>query len=547
MANVVHAYAQGFNVNNEAFKVEILGPGPVDTVVQLQAGYPLVNLRWQRQEDGIFTDPFMTSECEINFLDTGNAGDLIANLASAADNVWTMRVVYEGDPDTLFWCGLIMPDTLTIELGCDPNVNIRATDGFSVLKDYNVHQTGGYNAMGAVFYSIMNQLKNYADNYSSANQSVFFSPQYEVTGATNQVFKDCQFERYFENDYEWLRAVLNDLSMYIVHTNGYYYLLSIFDLAAGSFSGTWYKEASLTVVSSATLTYSTKTAQTDEGGLRRFTRPYNDVITVLAEGEGVPYTASRTGTAVALIDILPVDDFPYFNEIDGSVEIQYNGWVTKTSTASTDQDTFALYVRVGSYYWTGSEWDQNAQPCVSQVHPYYSDLAELNYDGVISIPFDELPTFVSPTVIDIVARFKEGNQLGSGGNARYTDAFVKVIVSTNGNVNYETGTNEPRLEVSHYFDESGLGGNRIYSASLSDYVNDNWEFGLEDGFLHRVRANTLKAEGVNPEEIIEAYIDQVQGPANFYNVVGRKCVPIRLEMNFERQEGTILGWKVGTI
>lgn len=550
MANYVQAVIYGFDIDENEYKVEILGPGVVESPVELQAGYPLAVIKWQRDEGAIFTSTMMQSECEINFIDTGNATSIINMMAGAADNTISVRVSYVGTPDVLFWCGIIMPDTLTVELSKNPKgVNIRATDGFSMLSQYTSHTTIALTQeFGKVFYAILNNLVCYQDNYPASAQSVFYQPYFTVTGAANQVFKDVIFERVFDNDYDYLNAVLNDLGLYLVHTNGYYYMVSVFSVDAGSFSGTWYKESSITAISSATLSYSTITSKTDVGGLRRFTRPFSNVLMHYeqsADRQRFIEDASATGSShtITMHSITCEAMYPYHKfTISGQALIE------ASSPDLSDFRQVDFEIKYGSKYmlWDGS-WTTTATWLQIPL-----DFQGINAEsiGVFTFFGNLFAAYSSGSYLfTIKARFQSEDTTPAGNLAReYCTMDIILDTAAEDEFTYSTGSTKPILETDIYFvTRNVLAIDSMYSTGLASYIGTLWTDGTLTDYLHEIRAAAIKDATADPQEVVEATIDKLAGPASFYNVATHKCVPLSLEMDMTRKEGNIVGWKVGTI
>ncbi len=550
MANFVQAVINGFDIDGAAFKVEILGPGEPEAPIELQSGYPLAVIKWQRDEGALFTSTMMQSECEINFIDTGNAASIITMLAGAADNTISVRVVYDESPDVLFWCGIIMPDTLTVELSKDPkNVNIRATDGFSMLSQSTAHASiATTQEFGKVFYAMMNTLVCYQDNYPAANQSVFYQPYFTVTGATNQVFKDVIFERVFDNDYDYLNAVLNDLGLYIVHTNGYYYMISVFDVAGGSFSGTWYKESSITAISSSTLSYSTITSKTDVGGIRRWTRPFNDILMTYnqsADRMRFEEDEHSTGSShtITMHSITCENMYPFHKfTITGQALLE------ASSPDLSDFRQIDFEIKYGSKYmlWDGS-WTTTATWLEIPI-----DFQGINADsiGVFTFFGNLYAAYTSGSYLfTIKARFQSEDTTPAGNLAREFCRMDIVLENQDEDeFTHSTGTTKPILETEIYFvTRNVLAIDSMYSTGLASYIGTLWTDGTDSGYLHELRAAALEDALLDPQEVIEAYIDKLAGPASYYNVATHKCVPVSLEMDMATKEGNIVGFKVGTI
>lgn len=554
MARFVQAVINGFDIDGAAFKVEIIGPGAVVDVVELQAGYPLAVVKWQRDESAIFTSTMMQSECEINFIDTGNADAIINMLAGAADNTISVRVVYTGTPDVLFWCGIIMPDTLTVELSKNPkNVNIRATDGFSVLQEYTAHKgVATIHEFGKVFYPIISQLICYTDNFLSSAQSVFFQPNFEVTGASNQVFKDVIFEREFDNDYEYLNAVLNDMGLYLVHTDGYYYMISVFSIATGSFSGTWYKEASITPIASTTLSYSTITSKTDVGGLRRWARPFGDVALSFSNGtETNDFIASEVHGTAVVDDQITVLNYKVGTSFIGVLDCDISINSERDPAASSDTVRCFAKIKYGNKWYTNKNtWSTTDQPY------FYEDMTKYTGSG----SYGQIAFYQKKFTIDFAASGIGDNEIfkidiyvsavssGSAARLKYLESQIYLSTQAQEEQTYTTGATLPQLQKEYFFgDDNILNTSGLISTDLADNVQDLWTDGTLTDYLHVIRASALKDATADPSEILEATIDNLVGPASFYNVATHKCMPLSLEMDMARKEGAIVGFKVGTI
>ena len=544
MANVVVAESSGYDLENNLILVEIIGPAILGAPITLTAGYPLCKIRWSRDENEIFAEPFMHSEAEFNLLETGNASSLIAAITQAQDNIFSIRVSYVSDPNELFWCGNILPDTITVELGCIPaNIQIRASDGIRSLENYNTHNQN--DVFGDNFYAMMNELSCFTENFVSSAQSVFFSPYFSVTGASNQVFKDVYFLRTFDNDYEYLKAVLNDLGMYLVHTNGAYFMISVFDISSGSLSGTWYKEASLGVISSTTLTYSTIVSATDTGGLRRWTRPFLDV-SMEFNGSDKSYGLQKSETYSPFVtsDYQVVLDVQVSEAFFGTLD--FDVWIQayRNPSSSSDVCQGALLVQYGTKYYTVKNGWSTTFGLV-----FYEDMYNPGTTEPASIWPKKFSIDFANSGVTADANFKVSTYATVGSAIMYQmESYVNIVADDDIFSIFNTGTSKPIYEaVNHFMDSSIIGMDRMFSSTLNDYINDVWTCTLGTGYLHRIRAESLKDNLELPKEMIEAYIDNVEGPAAFYNVKNNKVVPVRIDFDLIRKEGSITGWKVGTL
>lgn len=547
MADIIYAYADGADLDSNTVRVAIYGPDDSRSAVEFTAGFPLCTIKWRRDESGIYTDPFMVGEADINFLIETTAQDtLIREIANSAENTFSVQITVEG---VRYWTGMIIPDTLSIELDCEPsNVNIRATDGLTNLKNYNNHDINYeyiYN-----FFTIMGQLKNW-QFYPSNASSVFFNPQFIVDGSAKQVFQDVFFERQFDNDYEYLAAILNDTGCFMVQTNGYWYIIGLLNWAGGSLSGTWYKEDSLAAVSSTTLNYSTIDVNLDVGGIRRFTRPFEGVASAFDESGDIQATQNYSGTTAHSPAVWTYTETVISKTVDPvslgyELEIQYWAEMQKNTGSSSHFNRFNWKVQFGTKYYNAAT---NAWNTTSSNIAHFDNVAGDSNSTIYVIGSFKVPLsaagYNTAQTLTITLDFTQAN---SGvtviTNTAYNTSFIGNDLQ---NTEYQTGTTLPHMEIKHYFSGgNGLTGDMLYSGYLADYVGNNWSWpsgiGAPTGYLHELRADAIAARIDEAESLFECRIDNMDGPINFYRITkGRKLVAIHFEQDMQRREGSILG------
>jgi hypothetical protein len=558
MANELKAYCDFKNIDGELRRVEIWGPTSKlpATPVELESAYPVAVINWQRKEDGIYTDPIMFSELSFRFYNVDGDADVIINqIIGGTENEWSIALFNSNpDPKELLWCGTILTDTLTSELGGPSElIEIRAADGFKTLQNYTTHDD--VNVMGTNFYKCIRNTIGFTDHIGSAATSVFFGPQFTVPGTINQVFKDVVFEREFDNDYDWLVAVLNDLALYLVHWNGKYYFIPIFYAASGNISGTNYKE-DLTVVSSSTLSFSTLTTDINWKGTKRWTRPYKDIILSYKSGSNTFSESSGASYSPSV--------WQYFENVwnrfitgkpknDLVLTLDWYAEMLKDSGSTNHFNIFNLYVKYGTKWFRGSDKTWVTSSAIADFNNVTGESGTTIYgQGVLNIPLGTADVSAD-SLLTVTLEFRQAN---SG---------VTIINSTNwgllftiqseiDDIEHETGTNRPQLEGTFSFNGLGIFPiDALFSSSLSggSYIDNNWEFpsigGSLYGYLHVLKADLLKDNGIDPEELVEGFIDNLDGPLAFYNILGLKCLPLRLQMDMNRKEGTITAWKVGTV
>jgi hypothetical protein len=557
MANELKAYCDFKNIDGELRRVEIWGPTsklPL-AAVELESAYPVAVINWQRKEDGIYTDPIMFSELSFRFYNVdGNADVIINQIIGGTENEWSIALFNSNpDPKELLWCGTILTDTLTSELGGPSElIEIRAADGFKTLQNYTTHDD--VNVMGTNFYKCIRNTIGFTDHIGSAATSVFFGPQFTVPGSTDQVFKDVVFEREFDNDYDWLVAVLNDLALYLVHWNGMYYLIPIFYAASGNISGTNYKE-DLTAVSSSTLSFSTLTTDINWKGTKRWTRPYADILNVY-DSSGEQYVDSITTSHSPSVSSNSLTMFSKTvgDKILTNLEIEYAVSIIKSASSTGCNHLISLIVQHGSYYYSRKSASWTTTPSVASYTQATNEVGVvIDLDNTAKVPMLTSP---APNNSLLSVTLSVTLQDTSGSPKVITSIRHSITMDLVGEsdavAEYATGTTEPRLEIKHYFnDESVLSIDGLYSNSLGTQISNNWEFpsigGSVYGKLHVLKSDLLKDNGIDPEELVEGFIDNLDGPLAFYNILGLKCLPLRLQMDMNRKEGTITGWKVGTI
>jgi hypothetical protein len=558
MANVLYAFSEGEDINGDVCRVEIWGPYRGDAPVEFTAGYPFCFLKWSRNEDEIYTDPFMFGEADINLLLETTAQEAILDgIAQSQENTYSVQIKVDG---VRYWTGLLLPDTLTVEIDCNPaNINIRASDGWQVLK-------ASKNAAPAMtlhdaFYTLLGQLKNF-EFYDPNFQSVFYQPQFEIIGSPDQVFVDAYFYHTAENDFEFLKAILNDLGMYVVQTNGYWYIIGLMNVGSGVFNGTWYREINDTPISSATLNYSTIVVNTDRGGIKRFTRPFNTVQSNYKASKLVTgYNDSKSYSPAADISDHTIYDEFIHDQVDEKMvlKIDLNSDVSVVTGSNNYQVNCDVVIKCGVNYYDGQGFWQP-----SYIRAFRFSTSDYEFSGTdikafvwatMEIPFEDLgTTALSQLTIDCrYSIWDVPNVAPVNGNILGVN-FGGVITAEDVNIesSYTTDNTDtpPILTIDHYFNDGGiLKVDVIESLHHNDIVDDQWQWsagvGSPTGYLQKLRADAIASLITNAETLFEISCDNLNGPASFYRIIKlQKLMPIQIDQDMIRREGKLLGLRL---
>lgn len=533
------AEINGWRCDDKLICIEIWGQGTYEDFIVLDGADNMCMITHSRNEQQVFTDPFMFAEITLRWVNnSADSETVISAIAASQEGDFFLQVIL--DPSTLnqrVITGIILPDTLTVDLDCKGVAELRAFDGLKTLENYSTHVAT--DTLATNFWRMLNNLPNYAGFYPTTAQSVFFSPQFLVTGSAAQVFKDCKFERTFDNDYDYLQAVLSDLNMFLVHTNGYWYLIGLTLWTSGSISGTWYKEQSQTALSSTTLNYSTVVSDIEEGGLRRFTRPFKDVVST--------YTPSDTKKVLNLSEATsgPTDVLDAFSATgrfiapNSPVIIQGLAKLIATSGAPTDTRDIRIQVKFGTKYLTdGGTWTTTASWI-----PLPIDFVSATYYSVgnIYIHVDLAASLVSGyNEFSIRAEYTSDD--GGSGNldVMQLDITLTLPAADTEEETYTTGSARPAYEIPYNFSSGSiLGIDGVYSNGLASYVSNQFALGANTGELHKVRATALKTILANAQTIYECFATSFNGPVLFYEILGDDTLPILCSHNLIKQEATL--------
>lgn len=548
MADIQYLYAIGEDINGDAVQFEIWGPDDGRGSVEFTAGFPFINIEWQRSEDDIFNDAFMFSEARVQLIIKDNIQrTLIEEIAGSLPNEHAVRILID---NVQYWTGILLPETLVIGMDCNPTViDIRAVDGFRTLTDYKEHditQTMAWNV-----YKILNNLPNW-QFYPTSAQSIFFQPQIEVTGGTGNVFTDCEFQGIFDNDFEYLKAILNDLAMTMYHADGYYYIVGLLDIASGSFSGTWYKEDSLTAISSTTLNYTIYDINQDIGGVQMFTRPYNSVRAEYKRRSNIAglvkeetYSPDEDTDTINLINTSLYGDYPE----DYSITIEYTVKLTKTTGDNTELNEVLFLVKSGTFYYVADtkSWTSVALGYAHENLILDNPNTDIIINGTFDLPLGEAPNIgIFPLQIDVIWLVTDDNGVGQN-SVNKASVSLKITYNKDQEIFYETTSAAPQYLFNHNFNDNNFVLlDKVYSNSLGDYVDDNWNYSTyPDDFLHILKAKKIADLIGSAISKYEFNCDNLHGPAAFYRIQNTiKMLPLRIDMDLQRKEGQLLGLKV---
>jgi hypothetical protein len=494
-----------------------------------------------RNEQEVFTDPFMFAEITLRWLNNSLDSEVvIAAIAASQEGDFFLQIIL--DPETLnqrLITGIILPDTLSVDLDCKGVAELRAFDGLKTLENHSTHIATDEIAVN--IYRMLQKLPNFKQFYPTTGQSIFWNEQYEVIGATNEVFIDCSFQRTFSNDYEYLQAVLTDLQMFIVHTKGYWYIIGLINWSIGSIVGTWYKEQTYAALSTATITYTSIDSDIEEGGLRRFTRPYKDVVLEYSpNGDGDAITAAGSyGTPVTSVTLTPYSDL-----IDGKlasdaiVTLDFYAELTKTSTSNTHLHRFLLTVQYGTKYYNGATkaWQSTTTLAQSDYTTGDTDALQGVYGNLV-LPLGKAG--VTDGTLTISMEFKI---VASPSNIMSAASFSgRLILDETPAVIHQTGTATPAFKGDFYFNDGYLiRVNGMFSNDLSDFVDANWKKGLATHrYLHELRADQLKTLLATPGTIYEVFATNFDGPVAFYELLDVIGLPIICSHDLIKQEASV--------
>jgi hypothetical protein len=541
-----YAVIWGMSCTNELLEVGIYGPTYQDEIVNLTGADNMCVITHSRDENNWMSDTMMIAEIGVRWINDGASSEGIINaIVNGEEGDFCVAVVrdIEGDNELLI-TGVINPDTLTVEMGCNGVVNMRAFDGLRTLKNYNTHIPT--DPFAANFYRMMHKLPNFDNFYPSTAQSVFFSPQFTVTSAANQVFLDVAFERQFENDFDYLNAVLNDLLLMLVHTNGYWYMVGLKEWAVGSISGTWYKEQSYTAISSSTLNYTTYSPNVDEGALRRFTRPYG-IIQLNYSPEGQSANAQATiahSPAVDNYNMTVVNDAIFGRPAkDFMLRVDYYTEITKNTGSTSHVNYFSFNVQYGSKYYDGVN---KAWTTSSSVYAHSFNNTGTSENTVGGFGFFELPIGLAGiTNATLIVRAIYNVNIGTANVITNTYAGLTFTGSAQESIVYTDGTTGSVLSGTMFFADNYTPRiNGMFSFDLNAYTGNSWSNGVTTNFLQNHKAAALK-ENLSPARTLyECFIDDNHGPLAFYDILGNTALPVYCQQNVLRLEGNIVALSV---
>lgn len=537
----LNATIQAADINGQTLLIQIWGTSAVNNLT-LKADMPMAQMRYYFDEHEFWNSSFQFSEVALKFyINQASVYTLVDDIAAARDGQFYITI-YKANK--FYWGGIIIPESLTVDIDCPmPIVEIRVVDGIKSFANQNNHAPN--KTFGEILHNCITNLPWAPQVYISEilEPMIFFGLQFTVTGATDIPYYDLSFTGKFDNDYEYLQAVLKEMGHYLVQAKGIWYIVPLFMVSSGSLSGTnidYYNET----INSTTLNFSLTNTKKSSGGIYYFTRAFGRVTTnfgtndrsassELSDGFSSPYPTFNNMTAWQSTTAI-VRNVSYFINL----QLFHNFQAGVFGIASV-----AVYItqKSGTEWWNGNKWVSTSAVAHSQLfggEMYNQNVQSWSFSGV-------LPSVQG--LFEISADFEAEDT--NGGQIIKSSTTVALITEEAFSGSSTLGSLNPEFI---YNTESGntnvLNLNLINSLSLGSVAGKVFNYApYTNKEMWDLRLHLLKDFLATPKRMMECDTDNLTTPVQFYQVGEWKIIPLRMDFDLLREEGSILGWAIQKI